>query len=306
MTELSELKSAFEIPGAIAIEPGGGGLTIIAISAGGANSGWSAAAEVYLNGATLTRYDFNGKPVLFLSRTSKFEAGKAIRGGVPIIFPWFGPHATDPKLPQHGFVRAAEWSLASTSVGPEGEAIVALAMESSDATRAVWPHDFALRYTVTVGRRLVMELEVTNRSDSEFRFEEALHTYLAVSDVRNIQITGLERTEYIDKVEGMARKRMGDAPLALDGETDRVYLNTLAECRLHDPARGSIRVGKEGSYSTVVWNPWDKAESLPDLAGQQWPGMVCIETVNAKENAVSLASGESHRMRAAIDPAGLR
>ena len=294
------------MPGSISVEPGAGGLSKIVITAGGTGFGWQAVAEIYLNGATVTRYDFNSKPVLFCSRTSKFETGKAIRGGVPIIFPWFGPHPSDSKLPQHGLARAADWDIDFEKLSRNGEAMVALRLDSTAATRAVWPYDFSLEYYVTVGKRLELELIVTNQSSTDFRFDEALHTYLAVSDVRSVEITGLERTEYVDKVDAMARKRLEDSPLTLRGETDRVFLNTGTQCRLHDPVRGEILVGKEGSLSTVIWNPWEKAENMPDLAGNQWPGMVCVETVNAMDDAVTLASGEAHTMKAVIDPAGLR
>jgi glucose-6-phosphate 1-epimerase len=303
MSNRNELNDPFNIPGMVTVCAGNGGLTKVDMSTGALSPRSKATAEIYVNGATVTHYEVPGRVVLFCSRTSKFELGKAIRGGAPVIFPWFGPHPTDPKLPQHGLVRAAEWTIASTHRYANDEAAVVLALESSDATRAIWPHEFALRYTVTVGKRLELALEVTNTSAAEFRFEEALHTYLAVSDVRNIRITGLESAEYVDKVEGQARKRLDDTPLTFTGETDRVFVDTTAECRLHDPANGDIVVRKDGSLSTVIWNPWDtKAESLADLAGGQWPAFVCIETANAMGNAVTLAPGESHTMKAIIEP----
>jgi glucose-6-phosphate 1-epimerase len=301
MDNNAELNNRFGIPGLISVEQGNGGLTKVVITSGPDSR---AVAEIYLNGATVTRCDIDGRALLFCSRTSKFEPGKAIRGGVPIIFPWFGPHPTDPKLQQHGLVRSAEWTIASTQRAADGGAAVTLGFESSEATRAIWPYDFSLRYTVSVGRTLEMALEVTNRSSSEFRFEEALHTYLPVSDVRAATITGLENTEYVDKVDGMKRKRLSSDPLVLSGETDRVFLNTPAACVLHDPVNGNIIVGKDGSRSTVIWNPWEtKAEGLADLAGGQWPGFVCIESVNGMENSVTLAPGASHTMTATVAPA---
>src|SRR5437879_705025 len=123
MTNSPNSLTAFNRPGAIAITTGAGGLTRIDVTAGDESLAWSAVAEIYLNGATVTRYEVNGKPVLFCSRTSKYEAGKAIRGGVPVIFPWFGPHPTDPALPQHGFARTAEWKIASTNTGADKAAV---------------------------------------------------------------------------------------------------------------------------------------------------------------------------------------
>jgi len=286
----------FEIPGAVSCGAGEGGLPCARLTAA------EAEAEICLLGATVTRYDAGGRKVLFCSETSKFASGKAIRGGVPVIFPWFGPHPTDAALPQHGFARTSEWLVTEARRTGDGDVVVVLELTASDATRALWPHDFLLRYTVSVGSRLMLTLEVVNRSGEPFQFTEAFHTYLAVSDVRNIRITGLENTEYADKVAGMARKRLPHAPLTLFGETDRVFVNTAAACTLHDPEYGDIHVSKSGSRSTVVWNPWDKADSMADLGGGQWPGFVCIETANALENAVTLAAGASHRMTAIIDP----
>lgn len=303
MSDGSQLARTIEIPGVVTVTHGNGGLTKIIVTPDAQGPGSYPVAEIYTNGATVTRYDVAGRRLLFCSRTSRFEAGKAIRGGVPVIFPWFGPHSANPSLPQHGFVRASEWRVASTRWRAHGEASIVFAFESSDETRAMWPFDFELRYTVSVGARLTMTLEVTNRSESEFRFEEALHTYLSVSDIRRVHISGLENTEYLDKVDGMSRHQLGMQPLRFTGETDRVFLNTDADCRVHDPERADILVRKEGSLSTVIWNPWQaKAESLPDLGGDQWPGMVCVETANVEENVVALAPGASHIMRAVIEP----
>lgn len=297
MTDTAQTDAPQTLADGVTLGPGNGGLPRITIAVQGAM------AEIYLNGATVTRYDVAGRPVLFCSRTSKFEPGKAIRGGVPIIFPWFGPHPTDPQIPQHGLVRAVDWTVAAAHRTAPDEASVVFSLDSSAVTRAVWPNHFELRYTVTVGARLELALQVTNRSAAAFSFEEALHTYLAISDVREVRITGLEQTEYLDKVDGLARKRQGMEPLKLTGETDGVFVNTKAACHLHDARHGDVVVRKEGSESTVVWNPWDaKAESLADLAGGQWPGMVCIETVNAMENAITLAPGASHTMKAIIEP----
>lgn len=302
MSNISNARSSFEIPGLVTFGEGQGDLTRIIVTTGDLGPWSQALAEIYPHGATVTRYDRAGRQLLFTSRTSKFEAGKAIRGGVPVIFPWFGPHPDNPDLPQHGFARTADWRVVSSCRHEHGEAAVTLALSSSEATRAVWPFDFELRYTVAVGRRLEMTLEVKNRSASEFRFEEALHTYLSVSDVRLIRITGLESTAYVDKVGGSARHRSEQGPLTFSGETDRVFVNTSADCRVHDPVHGDVAVRKSGSLSTVVWNPWQKkAESLPDLAGDQWHTMVCVEAANVMENAIILAPGATHTMQAVIE-----
>ncbi len=263
----------------------------------------AAEAEVYLHGAHVTRYQPRGaRPVLFVSARSRYDATSAIRGGVPVIFPWFGPKADDPAAPMHGFARAAAWDVESVDRAAEDGVVVVLRLEASEATRAVWPHRFVLRHRIGIGRALDLALEVDNGSGEPFAFEEALHTYLAVGDVRQVSMTGLAGTTYIDKTDGMARKRQGPEPLRIGDETDSVYVSSKATCVLDDPV-GARRlvVEKEGSDTTVVWNPWvAKAKALSDFGDDEWPAMLCIETANAADNPVTLAPGARHRMRATI------
>jgi glucose-6-phosphate 1-epimerase len=279
----------------IKFETGVGGLTRIAIHTPDAD------AHIYLQGAQVTHYQPRGRPpVLFMSRRSHFTPGKAIRGGVPVIFPWFGPRAGDPSAPMHGFARTVEWAL--RAIEPAGCAVgVTLTLAASDETRRWFPYDFELLYTICVGPTLDLTLEVRNHSDGEFTFEEALHTYLAVGDVRRATIDGLDGRTFIDKTSAMARTRQS-GPIRIERETDRVYLDTLDEVCVADPVHHCrLAVGKTGSQTTVVWNPWvDKARTMPDFGDDEWPGMLCIETANAADNSVKLAPGQSHTLRATI------
>jgi len=151
-----------------------------------------------------------------------------------------------------------------------------------------------------IGRSLEMELEVTNRADASWTFEEALHTYLRVGDVREARIDGLDEVEYIDKTDSLKRKRQPAGGIRITGETDRIYVETRGTCTVHDPILGrTLTVEKENSGSTVVWNPWiAKARAMADFGDEEWPGMVCIETVNVGAGAIRLDPGQSHRMRA--------
>lgn len=298
MQNLADLKKQFPLPG-VTIEPGQGGLPRVAVRTPVAE------ADIYLHGAHVTHFQPRGqKPVLFTSAKSHFAAGKAIRGGVPMIFPWFGPKADDAKAPQHGFVRSVPWTLAGVSQAGDAVA-VKLTFGPSDATRQVWPHEFELAYTVTVGRTLELALEVKNTGPTPFTFDEALHTYLAVADVRRATIDGLGGREFIDKVDAARRKTQPPGPFEIEGETDRVYLNTPDPVVVADPAGGRrLTVAKSGSNATVVWNPWvAKAKALADFGDDEWPGMVCVETVNAADNAVTLPPGQTHVMRATIEAA---
>lgn len=294
---LESLRKEFAFSNAIQFEPGEGGLPRVVLTSGDSN------AHVYLHGAHVTHFQpQNQDPVLFLSRESLFAESNAIRGGVPIIFPWFGPNAEDASLPAHGFARTRTWRFQSGSILDDGRVRAELMLEDDEATRARWNSAFALRFRVTVGAALEMELEVQNTGDAAFRFEEALHTYLAVSDVRRVTVIGLSGAEYLDKTDGMRRKRQGADPIVMDGETDRVYLNTSTECIIDDPGSGrQILVGKSGSSSTVVWNPWiGKAKSLKDFGDDEWLSMLCIETCNVADNAVTLEPRGVHTLRAVV------
>jgi glucose-6-phosphate 1-epimerase len=262
-----------------------------------------AEAEVYLNGAHVARWQpKDQKDVLFMSKSGSFSAGKPIRGGVPIIFPWFGPREGQPQSPAHGFARVMNWDVVACTQQTDGACALALELLSSPATKELWPYDFALRFTISAAKKLSMKLTVTNTDAQPFTFEEALHTYLAIGDVRNISITGLAGVTYIDKVDGFKRKPQGKEPIAITGETDRVYLATKSKCVVSDPVwNRKLIVEKENSDATVVWNPWiAKAKAMVDFGDDEWPGMVCVETCNVADHKITLQPGQSHAMTAIV------
>jgi glucose-6-phosphate 1-epimerase len=270
-------------------------------------TGRHGSADVYLHGAHITRWDpAGGRPVLWVSRSSAFAAGQPIRGGVPICFPWFGAHPSDPKQPGHGFARIREWRLVpppeALARGDEDAVAAELELHSTEPPHSAWPHAFSARYRVVVGTTLTMQLDVANTGEAPFSFEEALHTYFAVSDVRRTTISGLEGRPYLDKVAAFAERVQPQEPIRVTAETDRVYLDTQATCTIHDPGwKRRISIAKQGSNSTVVWNPWiDKARAMPDFGDDEWPEMVCVETCNVGANRVTLAPGERHQIRADI------
>ena len=281
----------------VVVETGNGGLPCARVR------GARADAEIYLHGGHVTRWQPHGaEPVLFLSRRATYAAGKAVRGGVPLVFPWFGPHPTDPQRPMHGFARTRPWRLLTTAPGPDGATVIELALEDDEATRALWPSAFSLRYRVAVGATLTLALEVVNTSPAPFTLETALHTYLAVGDVEAVSIHGLEGARYIDKTDGMARKRQGADALRLNDETDRIFVGARERCVVDDPAlRRRLVIDKAGSATTVVWNPWaTKAATIADLEPDDWRRMVCVETANAADDALSLAPGARHVTSASL------
>ncbi len=292
-TSIADLNSRFQIRGAATVVEGNGGLPKIQIATP------NALGEIYLHGAHVTAWKPAGEEeVRFLGPHSHYEDGKAMRGGVPICFPWFGDKADDPKAPAHGFVRTKSWQL--ESIGQSGEEVI-LSTVSDDRTRGVWPHDFRLEYRVVFGTELLMELTMTNTGSSPLRFEEALHAYYSVGDVTKASISGLDGVKYLDKTDSMHEKtQTGDITIA--AETDRVYVHTAHALELYDPVlQRRIAVEKEDSRSTIVWNPWiEKARALTDLGEDQWKSMLCIEAANVGDAAVALAPGEQHMMTARV------
>lgn len=296
MSTLTDLQQQFSLPGVVAIEPGTNGLPRVAIATPDAD------AHVYLHGAHVTHYQRRGRPpLLFMSARSYFETGKPIRGGVPLIFPWFGP-ARDPKLPAHGFARTKSWTLSDITRADDGSVTVSLTLAADDATRALWPHEFELVYRVIVGPSLGLELEVRNIGHAPFAFDEAFHTYLAVADVRAVTVAGLGNRPYLDKMDGARLKTQAPQPFPIVAEIDRVYLDTPDAVRVDDPGLArTITVAKENSSATVVWNPWvAKAKAMADFGDDAWPAMLCIETANADRHAVTLVPGGRHAMRANV------
>jgi glucose-6-phosphate 1-epimerase len=285
------------LPDGARLEKGPGGLERLVLSAPDGE------AVVTLHGGHVTHFrPRDERPVLWVSARSRFEAGKPIRGGVPICFPWFGPKAGAPDAPLHGFARILPWSLAA--VAPEGGGLRAtLELTAEAAARGGFPHELGLSLAVTVGRALRMELTVGNTDAAARTFEAALHSYFAVSDVRQVRIRGLEGAPYVDKTAAMARRTGASESIAIAAETDRVYPGATGAVTIEDPGwRRRIFVRKSGSATTVVWNPWvAKAKAMPDFGDDEWSGMVCVETANAMDDAVTLAPGAAHVMTATIE-----
>jgi len=285
------------LPNEVRIDAGRGGLQRVLVETP------QVEAEIYLHGAHVTRFQPRAqKPILFMSEKSLFEAGKAIRGGVPICFPWFGARQDGRPGPAHGFARLVEWELIGAEQAGDGNIVVSLRLVSSEGTRKEWDGEFEADYRVSVGATLGLQLNVRNTGGQPMRIEEALHAYLAVSDVNKVSIEGLAGVAYSDRVGTPRTETEGSKPIRITAETDRIYLNTQSTCIVDDPGWGRrLMVEKTGSNTTVVWNPWiDKAKALTDFGDDEWTSMLCIETCNVREFGVTLAPGELHTMRAVI------
>ena len=264
-------------------------------------------AELYLQGAHLTAWQPTGaEAVLFLSENSAFEPGKAIRGGVPIIFPWFGARTATSESPRtdgpsHGFARICDWELAFAALSGD-DLHLTLTLGPNDLSCSLGIDHFQLAYQLTLGRELRMKLTVANLGSMPLHFEEALHTYFTVGNSRHVSIRGLSDTDFIDKTDGFKRKLQTELVLTLTGETDRLYFDTEQTVTLDDPSlRRRISVAKMNSKTTVIWNPWSELSAkLMDMSPGGWEQMTCIETANAADDTLILQSGEHHTMEAHI------
>jgi D-hexose-6-phosphate mutarotase len=277
--------------GSADLTTGPGGLPLVKI-----RTPWSA-AEIYLQGAHVAHFQKNGEsPLLFVSRQSHFAAGEAIRGGVPICFPWFGNRAGGPS---HGFARSAAWKLLKTVVAPEGVVTVTFSLPQIPG-RDTWNH-LRTEFTVTVADTLTMELTVANDSCGEpMAIEDCLHTYFHVGDVNQVSLTGLRGLPFDDFAAGATGvRRMEDDPvLRIAKETNRVYPDHAGVVEIRDEKlRRVIRVEKSGSHSTVVWNPWTTQKLPGDFDPAEHQNMVCVESGNVKQNQLSIPPGKTASLK---------
>lgn len=258
-----------------------------------------ACARVALQGAHLFHYEqVDQQPLLWLSSASLFEQGRAIRGGVPICWPWFGKHPTKPALPQHGFARTSPWKLIQSSDRNPDITEVVLQLKSSAESRKLWPYTFILELHITVGPELTIKLTTRNCDEQAFSVTAALHSYFAVSAIDNVSVKGLDATPYFDALTAENKTQNGNVTVA--EEVDRVYQNVHYPLTLHDLNR-TIQVDAQGSSSAVVWNPWlNKCAGMADMPDDGYTTMLCIETANALEDSREIISGAEHTVTAIL------
>jgi len=290
MIEINELNDKFSIKGEVKFERMENDLVFCSVSNNFAD------ARICLYGAHVTSFKpQNSQEILWMSPKSSFEVGKPIRGGIPVCFPWFGPHQSDSEKPQHGFARLMYWEVAETSSMPGGETRVRLQLCSSEMTKAFWPYDFCAELTVVVGQTLSINLNIINKSSESIEYTCALHTYYNLSSIENSTITGLQGANYHSQLEpGAFIQELPE--IKIQKAETRHYHNTEATCIIKDSIFGrNIQVAKAGSKITTVWNPGkETCAQIGDLPDDAYLTFVCVEAVNAFDNVISLAPNESH------------
>lgn len=294
MTTATQLNSQFGIPDQLFFREDVSGLIIAEIN------NRQASASLCLQGAHLMTWKPRNQsvPVIWLSRDAKLAAGKSIRGGAPVCWPWFGAHESNSTFPGHGYARTVPWQVVESGTDIGGATRLTLRLINSEKTRAQWPHSCTLELTIIVGATLRMEMTTTNNGTNDFVVGEALHTYFQISDIGAVQVTGLENCDYWDKVGGSVLKKQ-DGAIQFTSETDRVYINTAATCVIEDKKLNRrIHIAKSGGNATVVWTPWtEKANKMGDMGQPDgWREMLCVESANAIENVVKVKAGARHTL----------
>jgi D-hexose-6-phosphate mutarotase len=259
----------------------------------------SCRARVALHGAHVMEWQPAGHAsVLYCSPNAVLREGKAIRGGIPICWPWFNAHPTDPSKPAHGLARSRFWQLTDSQDG--GESVeLRFELKSDEKTRAIWDQEFHAIVEIRLGAELHVSLTSRNTGSSAFRETGALHTYLAVDDIANVKVAGLDGVAFLETAGGRRENDVQAGDVLIEGEVDRIYSST-STITMRDGKR-TIRVHKHGSASTIVWNPGpEKAVKLGDMPTEDFRRFLCIETANAPGAEVTVEPGEQHVLRTRI------
>ncbi len=291
--QLDTLNDRFSIAKQLQFVAGEGGLIHAVISNAHAKATVSLyAGQVLSWQPTAAQHD-----VLFLSKQAYYQAGKAIKGGVPVCWPWFGPDPQGKGRPAHGFARTSEWAVLKTASPANGATQLVLGLKLNDLTRPLWQGDIEAQLEITLGKTLRLALTTYNRGQQAIELSQALHTYFAVGDIAKTSVHGLEGKSYIDKVDG-GKQKLQSGAVTVSTEVDRIYADVKNELQIHDAAfKRVIHLHAEGSASAVVWNPWqDVAASMADLGDDDYRHLLCVETTNAGSDIVKLAAGAEYTL----------
>lgn len=289
---IEQLNSDHGIAGQLTFIEGKGGIPMIQVNT------VKASALISLHAGQVLSFKPAGEAeeVLFLSEKAYYQSGKAIKGGAPVCWPWFGPDPEDKGRPGHGFVRNRPWNIISTdAVGDDIK--VTLGLEDTPETREIWPQSFILTQEILVSDSLNLSLITRNTGTEAFPVTQAFHTYFKVGDISKAKVLGLEDCQYIDKVNNSEEKQQSGAVI-IDSEVDRIYLGVGNTMIIDDAALDRcIQIISQGNKTAVVWNPWEKISTdMADLEDADYQRLLCVETTNAADDIVQVAPGSECRL----------
>ncbi len=295
---IQKLNAQFAIKDQVKFIEGKGGLPFIEVK----NEKASALISIYAGQVLSFKPNDEAEDFMFVSDNAYFQEGKSIKGGIPICWPWFGAAPSSEnvahlKNPNHGFVRDNFWTVSAVDSLENGDTKVKLEYVDSDKTRAMWPYRFYLSLDIIVGESLTLDLITKNTGNKTFSITEALHAYFNVGDAMQVQLLGLEKTEYLDKKKDFVKVCQIGA-VTLEEATDHIHINVGHDLTIIDPVLNrKIKISSSGNKNVVVWNPWAKgAESMQDLDGDDYKRFVCVEIANAASNKVKVSPASEYRM----------
>ena len=291
--DIAELNRRFGIDGQLAFEAGPGDLVQAVVTSPKAHATISTYAGQVLSFRPTSAKD----DLLFVSAKAYRQAGKAIKGGIPICWPWFGSDPNGKGGPGHGMARTSQWQVTGSRQLDNGDIELKLGFAIEPGAYEYWSLPLSLELVVTVGEALSLEMLTSNDSDAEVQLTQGFHSYFAVGDIAKVGVNGLDGVAYIDKLNESAEE-IQSGRVEISGEADRIYHGRIGELTIDDASLGRrILIQHEGSASAVVWNPWiDTARAMADLDDRDYERFVCVETVNAGPDLVSLPAGEQARI----------
>ncbi|MCX7097305.1 MAG: D-hexose-6-phosphate mutarotase [Methylococcales bacterium] len=291
--DIDDLNLSYGIAGQLSFVKGKGGFPFILVN----NHSASALISVYAAQVLSYRPRGESEDLLFLSPKAVYGQGKAIRGGIPVCWPWFGPNPCDLDAPKHGFVRNGLWTVASTSTINADETKIKLKFAETVQSERCWQHDFDLELDISIGNTLTLELVTRNTGDQSFSITQAFHTYFQVGDINHVQVLGLENTGYMDKLDEDALKLQQGA-VTVAHEVDRIYSDVNTELIINDAAFDrQIRLTSTNNKSAVVWNPWqDTSVKMPDLEADDYRRFICVEAGNMGADVIDIPPASEYRL----------
>lgn len=300
---IEQLNADYGITDKVKFVEGKGGFPVMEIS----NEYAKAAISVYAGHVLSFQPVDLAEDVMFFSSKAYYQDGKAMKGGVPVCWPWFGPDPESKGRSSHGFVRNRPWQVRDVASTQNGETKVVMGLKDTEETRKIWDYSFDLAIAITVGSSLTIELITRNTGNQPFSITQALHTYFKIGNINQVAVLGLEDHAYIDKVDNNQQKTQTDI-VTFDGECDRIYLDVPAELTIDDKAlKRKIKITATNSNTAIVWNPGaEAAKKMADLGDQDYLNFVCVETANAAKEIVEVAANDEYQIIAnyAIEKAG--
>jgi glucose-6-phosphate 1-epimerase len=291
--DIDQLNIDYGIAGQLTFIKGNGGFPFILIS----NCSATALISVYAAQVLSFQPIEECEDLLFLGSKSSYEEGKAIRGGIPVCWPWFGPDPKDLDRPDHGFVRNGLWAVLTTTAITDSETKVTLRFQETIQSKSYWRQPFILDLEILVGNTLTLKLVTRNIGDKALSITQALHAYLHVGDINQVQILGLEDSNYLDKLDDSVQKHQSGAVTILE-EVNRIYTGTQSEWIINDSSfNRQIRMTSSSNKTTVVWNPWEATTAkILDLEPDDYQHFICVETGNVDTDVVEISPGSEYSL----------